>query len=92
MIQGALNVHPSLVPMYRGAAPLHHTILNGDKQSGVSIIEVSKRKVDRGRVLLQRQFEVQSDWMLEDLRNLTSNLGAQVFYCYHRALQILALS
>ena len=76
--QGMLNVHPSLIPKYRGPAPLHHTILNGDEVSGVSIIEVSKQKVDLGRVYDQREFSVPSMWALEDLRQHAAQLGAQV--------------
>ncbi|EGD80756.1 hypothetical protein PTSG_01345 [Salpingoeca rosetta] len=75
---GALNVHPSLLPKYRGAAPLHHTILNGDSTAGVSIIEVSKRTVDVGRVLLQESFSVDQRWYLEDLRDHAAELGAQM--------------
>ena len=38
---GGLNIHPSLLPKYRGATPVPHTILNGDTVSGVTIIKMS---------------------------------------------------
>ncbi|KAI8831724.1 formyl transferase, partial [Chytridium lagenaria] len=50
---GAFNVHPSLLPRYRGAAPLQHTILNRDKEAGVSIMDLDEEKFDAGRILHQ---------------------------------------
>jgi len=48
----ALNVHPSLVPRYRGSGPIQWALLNGDKETGVSIIEVA-RKLDAGDIFCQ---------------------------------------
>ncbi len=45
-----INMHPSLLPRHRGAAPIYHTILNGDKVGGISVIELHKSKFDAGRV------------------------------------------
>eukprot|EP00002_Diphylleia_rotans_P009956 TRINITY_DN2031_c0_g1_i1.p1 TRINITY_DN2031_c0_g1~~TRINITY_DN2031_c0_g1_i1.p1 ORF type:complete len:147 (+),score=21.88 TRINITY_DN2031_c0_g1_i1:634-1074(+) len=42
---GAINVHPSLLPKYRGPAPIYHTILNKDAETGVSIIEVDRKVI-----------------------------------------------
>lgn len=43
---------------YRGAAPIHHALLNGDATTGVSVIEIDPRAFDVGRVLLQRSRDV----------------------------------
>lgn len=48
----SLNVHPSLIPLYRGSSPIQWPILNGDLETGVSIIEVA-RKLDAGDVFVQ---------------------------------------
>jgi len=48
----SLNVHPSLVPLYRGSSPIQWPILNGDRETGVSIIEVAK-KLDAGDIFRQ---------------------------------------
>lgn len=48
----SLNVHPSLVPLYRGSSPIQWPILNGDRETGLSIIEVAK-KLDAGDVFRQ---------------------------------------
>lgn len=47
-----LNVHPSLVPAYRGAAPIQHVLIDGQKETGVSVIEMTERKkgLDSGGV------------------------------------------
>lgn len=50
---GAVNVHPSLLPAYRGAAPIERALLNGDARTGVSIIELHRAQFDAGAVLDQ---------------------------------------
>ncbi|MGX6971044.1 methionyl-tRNA formyltransferase [Vagococcus bubulae] len=49
---GAINVHASLLPKYRGGAPVHYSIINGDKETGVTIMEMIK-KMDAGDILAQ---------------------------------------
>ena len=51
--RGAINLHPSLLPAYRGAAPIRHALLNGDEQTGITIIALT-RDIDAGDMLLQR--------------------------------------
>ena len=45
----SLNIHPSLLPMYRGAAPMNWALINGDKYTGVTILKISK-KMDAGDI------------------------------------------
>jgi methionyl-tRNA formyltransferase len=52
-----LNVHPSLLPKYRGAAPVHWPILNGDKETGVSIIDIAD-KLDAGDIYYQEKIAI----------------------------------
>lgn len=52
-----LNMHPSLLPKYRGASPIQFTILNKDSIAGVSIIELHPKSFDKGRVLLQQPLQ-----------------------------------
>jgi methionyl-tRNA formyltransferase len=52
---GAINVHPSLLPKYRGAAPIQHAILNGDRKTGVTVQELDEREFDAGRILNQKE-------------------------------------
>ncbi len=42
-VHGAINVHASLLPKYRGGAPVHYSIINGEKETGVTIMEMIKR-------------------------------------------------
>lgn len=69
---GFVNVHPSLVPRYRGSAPLQWTLINGDEQTGVSILRVTP-KVDNGDVLAVERVEVDPD---ENAMQLGARLGA----------------
>lgn len=54
----AINVHASLLPKYRGGAPVHYAIINGDKETGVSIMYMEK-KMDAGAVLAQRSIPIE---------------------------------
>ena len=51
--KNAINVHPSLLPKYRGAAPIQWTIINGEQETGVTIQTLSKDKFDHGDILSQ---------------------------------------
>ena len=54
---GALNVHPSLLPKYRGSSPIPNAILNGDKETGITIIKMTD-KVDFGPILSQSRLMI----------------------------------
>lgn len=71
-----LNVHPSLLPKYRGATPLQTALLNGDKVTGVTIMKVAK-EVDSGDILLQREFEIKDEYYLE-LEEKLALLGGEM--------------
>jgi len=53
---GSLNIHPSLLPKYRGASPIQATILNGDKETGITIILMDE-KIDHGPIIAQKKLE-----------------------------------
>ncbi|MBU2634871.1 methionyl-tRNA formyltransferase, partial [Patescibacteria group bacterium] len=56
---GCLNVHPSLLPKYRGPSPIQTTILNGDKKTGVTIILMDE-KIDHGPIISNSKFEIRN--------------------------------
>lgn len=58
--KGCINVHPSLLPKYRGAAPLMAAILEGDSVSGVTIMEMAE-KMDAGDILMQEEMPLAPD-------------------------------
>jgi methionyl-tRNA formyltransferase len=55
---GMLVMHPSLLPLYRGACPIQHALLNRDTESGVSIIEISPKKFDAGAIISQKRYPI----------------------------------
>ncbi len=57
---GAINVHPSLLPKYRGPSPIQQTILNGDKTSGITIIKMDE-EVDHGPIIYQDSLELSDE-------------------------------
>lgn len=74
---GALNIHPSLLPKYRGATPIQQTILNGDTESGVTLIKMSP-VVDAGGILGQYKLKVGTKSTYTSLLESMSQLGAMV--------------
>lgn len=53
----AINVHASLLPKYRGAAPIHYALLNGDEKTGITIMYMEK-EMDAGNIISQREIEI----------------------------------
>ncbi len=74
---GCLNIHPSLLPKYRGATPIQSAILNGDKTTGVSLIKMSP-KFDTGGLIAQSSFDLEGNETYGDLESFTAELGGQI--------------
>jgi methionyl-tRNA formyltransferase len=74
---GALNVHPSLLPKYRGATPIQNAILHGDPETGVSIM-LMDTGLDTGEIVLQQRIGVERDESYGELHDRLAALGAQL--------------
>lgn len=72
---GCINVHASLLPAHRGAAPIQWAILDGDQQTGVTIMRMNER-MDEGDVLLQRATPIGADETYGALQSRLALLGA----------------
>ncbi len=85
---GVLNVHPSLLPLYRGPSPVQNTILNGERETGVTIIKLDKN-VDHGPVLGQIKEEVKtndtSQTLYERLFKQSAELLSKVLIAYENS-------
>lgn len=71
---GCINIHVSLLPRWRGAAPIEHALLAGDDKTGISIISVSP-KLDAGDILMQASFTLDIDINRDELTLNLTNLG-----------------
>ena len=71
----SINLHPSLLPKYRGAAPVNWAIINGETKTGLSIIKMNE-KMDAGDIVLQRSIEIEKENTSEILNRRLSDLGA----------------
>ncbi len=74
---GAFNVHPSLLPRYRGPAPIRWTLLNGDTETGVTIIQLSEQ-IDGGGMLAQEKTAILDDENYGELHDRLAELGARM--------------
>lgn len=74
---GCINVHPSLLPKYRGSAPIQWSILNGDKETGVTIMYLNE-KMDEGDIILQEKTEILDNETTGELWNRLSTIGARM--------------
>ncbi len=72
----ALNIHPSLLPQYRGPAPMVTALLNGDTESGITLIQMVE-KMDAGPILAQQKFLIPLGIRLPELEDLVGDLAAQ---------------
>ncbi len=73
----SINVHPSLLPKYRGATPIQSAILDGEKETGVSIIEIDER-MDSGDILAQKVVKINEEDDYFSLSEKLSNLGGEL--------------
>ena len=72
---GSINVHSSILPKYRGAAPINWAILNGDKETGVTIMHMAK-ECDAGDMILVKKQPIRPDETAEELFSDLAALGA----------------
>ncbi len=74
---GIINVHPSLLPQYRGPSPIESAIMNGDRETGVTIMQLSAA-MDAGPVYTQVRHTLNGDETQPDLYNTLGHIGAQL--------------
>ena len=75
---GAINVHGSLLPLYRGASPMQQTVIDGQKMAGVSTMKLVKR-MDAGDVLLRAETPLGENETYGELSMRLADLGAELF-------------
>lgn len=75
--KGAINVHGSLLPKYRGAAPIQWAVLNGDKKTGITTMYISE-KMDEGDMILKEEIEIGEDETVGEVWNRLSKIGAKL--------------
>ncbi len=73
----AINVHASLLPKYRGGSPMHKAIINGDKETGVSIIYMEKA-LDSGNILSQASVKIEETDNVKTIENKLSTIGVSL--------------
>lgn len=66
---GSINLHASLLPNYRGAAPINHALFNGDKKTGLTIFFLNNDKIDSGNIIAQKEVEITDQDNFESLYN-----------------------
>ena len=74
---GCINVHGSLLPRLRGGAPIHHAIINGDKETGITIMYMDK-KMDAGDIISQKSLEIKNTDNLDSVYSSLSTLGSEL--------------
>lgn len=74
---GCINLHPSLLPRWRGSSPIQYAILNGDRKTGVTIILMDE-KIDHGPILAQREIMIAEDETGKTLYRKLADLGVRL--------------
>ncbi|CAF3352515.1 unnamed protein product [Rotaria socialis] len=75
---GIINVHPSLLPRWRGSSPLIYTIASGDQIGGVSIMDIRPKHFDIGPILMQQSFPLSNNIKMLELLETTANVGCSL--------------
>lgn len=74
---GTVNVHGSLLPQYRGAAPINWAVINGEKITGVTTFKL-QQEIDTGHILLQESFPIGEDDSAGDVHDYMKEIGAKL--------------
>ncbi|KAJ8961726.1 hypothetical protein NQ318_021326 [Aromia moschata] len=74
---GMLNVHASLLPRWRGAAPIIYALANGDKETGVTIMRIRPKHFDTGEIISQIKIPISNEMKFPELHKILGELGAQ---------------
>ena len=74
---GFLNIHASLLPKWRGAAPIQRSIMNGDKKTGISIMKIQE-KLDSGPIMASHELELNSNSTYGEVEKKLSDVGANL--------------
>lgn len=74
---GSVNLHGSLLPQYRGAAPINWAVINGEKETGVTTFQL-QHEIDTGNILLQQSFPVGEDETAGEVHDRMKEIGADV--------------
>jgi methionyl-tRNA formyltransferase len=72
---GTINLHGSLLPQYRGAAPINWAVINGEKETGVTTFKL-KHEIDTGDILLQEKFSIRTDETAGEVHDRMKGIGA----------------
>lgn len=72
---GTINLHGSLLPQYRGAAPIHWAVINGEKETGVTTFKL-RHEIDTGNILLQESFPIGDDETTGEVHDRMKAIGA----------------
>lgn len=90
---GCINVHASLLPLYRGAAPVHWSIINGDSKTGITIMNMDKG-MDTGAILRQKTVDIPFEMNTGELMEKLAITGAEILsdtildYCNGRIMPV----
>src|SRR3989344_5068152 len=74
---GTINIHPSLLPKYRGPSPIVAPILNGDSYTGVTIIKIDE-EMDHGPILAQEKISLSGNEFIQDLEKTLAKIGGEL--------------
>ena len=74
---GTINLHPSLLPKYRGAAPIQWVLINGESETGITV-QMMDEEIDMGDILTQRRIQIPIDMTSEELYRIILPLGADL--------------
>jgi methionyl-tRNA formyltransferase len=83
---GTINLHASLLPQYRGAAPINHAIINGETETGVTTFYIEK-EIDTGKIIMQEKVTIEPNENAGELHDKLMNAGSRLIVKTIEAIQ-----
>ncbi len=77
--RGCVNVHASLLPKWRGAAPINRAVMSGDKKGGITLMYMDEG-LDTGDMILTKEIDIPSDWTAEDYHDALMSVGKELLH------------
>jgi len=84
--KGTINLHGSLLPQYRGAAPINWAVINGEKKSGVTTFFI-EQEIDTGQIIYKGETEITENMTAGELHDLLMNQGAEIMLKTVKAIE-----
>lgn len=85
---GLIAAHFSLLPKYRGFAPAQWAVINGEKETGVTLLQITEGEADSGKIVSQRKIAIDADEYISELDEKLINISVELYFDFFKAIDV----